>query len=118
MNLKTIILAVCSLLFLMIGLDKFISFLDPPCSLEGQINPIIWKIIGVLQLTTAVLVWTKYQKYVVGFFAVFMLVFTVIHLTQNTSDVGGAAFMAVLLGILIWNPPLIQKNFKHIFSSR
>jgi len=103
-----IITGLCSVLFFMIGADKFLSFLDPPCSLQSSISPIIWKTLGVLQLLAGMLIWIpKYRKYVAGFFSVFMLVFTVVHLTQGTKDVGGALFMAILLGLLLWNPSFL-----------
>jgi len=109
MILTKIITAICSLLFVMIGLDKFFSFLDPPCSLMGNMPPIMWKSLGVLQLIAAILIWfPKFRRYVAGFFVVFMLVFTVIHLVNNTYDIGGAVFMAVLLALLAWNPGFLR----------
>lgn len=113
MNINIIITGICSLLFLSVGADKFLNFLEPPCSMMEYISPLVWKGIGVLQVLAGLLIWSpKFKKYVVGFFAVFMVVFTVIHLTQNTTDVGGAAFMAVLLGILVWNPSFIHGKAK------
>lgn len=103
MNVTTIITVICSLLFFMIGADKFFPFLEPPCTLANSISPIIWKILGVLQLAGGILIWIpKFQKYVAGFFIVFMLFFTIVHLTRNTYDVGGSIFIAFLLGLLIW----------------
>jgi uncharacterized membrane protein YccC len=93
----------------MVGADKFFLFLDPPCSLMGNISPIIWKVFGVLQLAAGVLIWLpKYRKYVAGFFFVFMIVFSSIHLSQGTYDIGGAVTMAVLLGLLVWNPRFLR----------
>lgn len=113
MNLTTIITAICSLMFLMIGADKFLSFLEPPCSLEANISPIIWQVLGVLQLAAGILIWQpKFRKHIAGFFAVFMLVFSSIHLSQQTYDIGGAAFMAVLLGLLAWNPSFLRGKTK------
>jgi len=95
----------------MVGADKFFSFLEPPCSLMGSIPTVIWNVLGVLQIAAGILIWLpKYRKYVAGFFMVFMLVFTVVHLMQNTFDFGGAAFMAVLLGLLVWNPSFLRGN--------
>ena len=109
MNLSNIIAGICSLMFFMIGADKFFAFLEPPCSLMNEISPIIWKGLGALQLIAGVLIMIpKYRKPVVGFFFIFMLVFSVIHLTQGTKDVGGALFMATLLGLLIWNPSFLD----------
>lgn len=109
MNATNIIVAICSLLFFMIGADKFLSFLDPPCSLDSSISPVIWKIFGVLQLAAGILIWLpKYRKHVAGFFFVFMVVFTVIHLMTGTYDIGGSTFMAVLLGLLIWDPEFLR----------
>ncbi len=108
MNIKNIIVAICSLMFFMIGADKFLNFLEPPCSLMTSISPIIWKVLGVLQLLAGVLIWLpSTRKYVVGFFTVFMIVFSIVHLVQGTTDVGGAAFMACLLGLLVWDPPFL-----------
>lgn len=111
MNLNKIIIAICSVLFITIGIDKFVGYLDPPCSLQSDIPVIIWKILGVLQIGAGFLIWLpKYRKHVVGFFLVFMLVFMTIHLVVNTSDVGGAMFMIVLLGLLTWNPPFMGEK--------
>lgn len=109
MNISNIVAGICSLLFFMVGADKFLMFLEPPCSLMGSISPMIWKGLGVLQIAAGVLIWLpRYRKYVAGFFFVFMLAFTLVHLSQGTSDVGGAAFMAALLGLLVWNPSFIR----------
>ncbi len=109
MNIANVITAICSLLFIMIGADKFLFFMDPPCSLTNSIPTIVWKILGVMQLAGGVLIWLpSYRKYVSGFFVVFMLFFTAVHLINNTYDVGGALSMAVLLGLLTWNPIFIR----------
>lgn len=109
MNVGNIITFVCSILFLSIGADKFFNFLEPPCSMMEFINPMIWKSLGVLQIVSGILIWfPKFKKYIVGFFAIFMFVFTAVHLIQGTSDIGGAAFMGVLLALLAWNPKFIQ----------
>lgn len=111
LNLTTILTAICSQMFLMIGADKFLAFLEPPCSMTNHISPTVWQVLGVLQLASGILIWfPKFRKHVAGFFAVFMLVFTIVHLTQNTYDVGGAAFMGVLLGLLTWNPSFLSKS--------
>ena len=109
MNLTTLLVAVCSIFFFMIGADKFSPFLEPACSLAGAIPDTIWTILGIIQLIAGVLIWLpNFRKYIVGFFFVFMIVFIIVHLTQGTYDVGGAAFMAVLLGLLTWNPRFIR----------
>ena len=105
MKIGNVITAVCSLLFLMIGADKFLAFMEPPCSLMDSIPPALWKLLGVLEFAAGVLIWLpKFRRYVAGLFLVLMLVFIVVHLMAGTSDIGGAAFMAILLGILVWNP--------------
>lgn len=109
MIFKNIIIGICSLLFITIGADKFLNFLEPPCSMMDKISPIIWNMLGAIQILAGILIWSsKFRKYIVGFFAVFMIVFVVVHLSQGTSDVGGAIFMAVLLGLLSWNPSFLQ----------
>ncbi len=111
MTIQNILVAICSILFLSIGADKYLSFLEPPCSMESSISPMIWRGLGVLQMVSGLLIWLpKYRKYVAGFFTVFMLVFTVVHLVNNTYDIGGSVFMAVLLGILAWNPSFIRSK--------
>jgi len=111
MNLTTIITAICSLSFFMIGADKFLSFLEPPCSLETSISPTLWSILGVLQLAAGLLIWLPaFRKHVAGFFTVFMTIFSIVHLTQNTYDIGGSAFMAILLGLLTWNPSFLGEK--------
>ena len=109
MNLMKVITAICSILFLMIGADKFFSFMDPPCSLMSYVPLTLWKILGVIQLAAGLLIWLpKFRKYIAGFFFVFMLVFTIIHLIEKTYDIGGAVFMAILLGLLVWNPRFLK----------
>jgi len=108
-----IIVAICSLLFFMIGADKFLLFLEPPCSLMSTIPPTLWKFFGVLQLAAGILIWfPKFRRYVAGFFMVFMLVFTIYHLVENTYDIGGSTFMAVMLGLLVWNPSFLRNKNK------
>jgi len=109
MNATNIIVAICSLLFLMVGADKFFMFLEPPCSLMDSISPFVWKSLGVLQLAAGILIWMpKFRKCVAIFFFGFMLFFTIVHLIYNTYDIGGSAFMAVLLGLLVWNPNFLR----------
>ena len=111
MNIKNVIIAICSILFIMIGLDKFINFMKPPCSLMNEISPIVWKLLGVLQLASGIIIWLpKFRKYVAGFFFIFMIIFILVHLVESTYDIGGAAFMAVLLGLLVWNPGFINRK--------
>ena len=98
-------------MFFMIGADKFLNFLEPPCSLMGKIPSTVWMLLGVMQLVAGVLIWMpKFRRPVSGFFFVFMIVFSIVHLTSNTSDIGGAAFMVILLGLLVWNPKFIQRK--------
>jgi len=53
----------------MIGADKFLSFLEPPCSLESSIPTIVYSILGVMQIVAGNLIWLpKYRKSVAGFF--------------------------------------------------
>ena len=113
MNAINIITAICSLLFLMIGVDKFFPFMEPSCSLMDYIPEIIWKVLGIIDLVAAVLIWhPTYRKYIAGFFFVFMLIFTGIHIAMGTYDIGGSIFMAILLGLLVWNPQFIQEKDK------
>lgn len=109
MNLGNLITAICSFLFFTVGADKFLSFIEPPCSLETSIAPIIWKMFGVLQITGSILIWhPKLRKFVAGFFFIFMSVFTIYHLVKDTYDIGGSASMAFMLGLLIWNPSFFR----------
>jgi len=97
----------------MIGSDKFLSFLEPPCSMMTNVTTSTWKLFGVLQLAAGILIWfPKFRNYVAGFFAVFMLVFTIYHLIENTYDIGGSALMAVMLGLLAWNPSFLRGESK------
>lgn len=89
----------------MIGADKFLSFLEPPCSMEDRIPVLIWKALGALQIISGVLIWLpKFKKSIALFWAIFMLSFSIVHLSQQTTDIGGSVFLAVLLGILVWKP--------------
>ena len=110
MNLFAKILTViASIMFFMIGTDKFFKFLEPPCSLEDSIPSVVWMIFGVLQLAAGILIWLpKYRKPVLVFFCVFMLCFTLIHIINGQSDIGGAAFMGVLLGLLALDPKFLR----------
>lgn len=113
MNLGNILTAIVSIMFFMIGADKFLGFLDPPCSIETLINPTVWKGLGVLQILGGILIWLpKFRRPVAVFFIGFMTFFTGFHLINNTYDVGGAAFMAVLLGLLLINPGFLRGRTK------
>ena len=113
MNLASVIAAICSLLFFMVGLDKFYAFLEPPCSLMDSIPTNVWYLFGVLQFSAGILIWfPMFRKPVAGFFTIFMLTFSVIHLLNGTNDIGGSSFMAVMLGLLFWNPKFIRGKKK------
>lgn len=95
-------------MLLIIGIDKFFPFMDPPCSLENTISPIIWKTLGALQILGAFLICLpKWRKPVAGFFIIFMLIFTTYHISQSTYDIGGSIFMAIQFGIIYWNPSFL-----------
>jgi len=109
MNEIKVLTALCSLMFFMIGLDKFFYFLEPACSLMESIPSGVWYALGVMQLAAGILIWVpRFKKHVAGFFMVFMFFFIIVHLIQGTYDVGGAIFMAVLLGLLVWNPSFLR----------
>lgn len=83
--------------------------MEPPCTMMNSISPILWKLFGLLQLFASILIWIpKFRRYVAGFFLIFMLAFTIYHLSHNTYDIGGAIFMSVILGFLVWSPKFIQ----------
>lgn len=108
MNFSVILTAVASIMFLMVGVDKFLGFLEPPCSLQEAIPVMIWQGLGVLQILAGLLIWLPgMRRPVAGFFFLFMITFSIVHLTQQTYDIGGSMFMAVLLGLLLWNPSFI-----------
>lgn len=105
MNLSNIIAVVCCILLIPIGLDKFLNFLEPPCSIMGSIPTTIWKGLGVIQIAGGILILIpKLRRPVASFFFCFMLFFTVFHIINSTYDIGGSAFMAGLLAVLVWNP--------------
>ena len=109
MYLRNIILTYLSFTFVMVGADKFLDFLEPPCSLMESVPTTIWYILGVLQIISGILLWMpKYRKYLAGFWMVFMFIFTGVHLSQNTTDYRGALIMGVILGVLVWNPSFIR----------
>ena len=113
MNILKIITAICSLLFFMVGFDKFVPFMEPPCSLMDKISPLLWKGLGALQIAGGILIWfSKIRRYVAGFFVILLVFFTLYHLKENTYDIGGSVSMAVLLGILVWNPAFLQGKKK------
>jgi len=37
-----------------------------------------------------------------------MIGFTLYHLVNNTFDIGGSVFMAVILAVIVWNPRFIR----------
>ncbi|MCD2259144.1 hypothetical protein [Psychroserpens luteolus] len=85
--------------------------MEPPCSLIDNISTTLWKVLGGLQIAAGVLIWfSKLRRYVAGFFVIVLLFFTIYHLKERTYDIGGSTFMAVLLGLLAWNPKFIQKK--------
>ena len=111
MKISNLLIATCSILFLMIGVDKFLPFMEPSCSLMNDIPVGIWKGLGVVEIIAGILIWLpKYRKFISGFFLAFMLFFIIYHLVENTYDIGGAVFMAVLLGFLVWDPKFLKSN--------
>ncbi len=111
MIFRYILIGISSLMFLPVGFDKFLNFIEPPCTLMTEIPVVVWKFIGVLQIAAAVLLWfPTLSKYVAGFFLVFMLVITAVHLSQGTTDIAGSVFMAFLMALLVWNPSFLRRT--------
>ncbi len=111
MNLRNIIIGTCSLLLIIVGIDKFLFFLEPPCSLQESIPTMLWRGLGVLQILGGIFIWFKnYRKYIIGFFLGFMIFFTFYHIINDTYDVGGAVFLAILFGVLILNPNFLKRK--------
>jgi len=109
MKISTILVALASLMFFMIGADKFLNFLEPPCSMMDRIPSAIWMLLGAMQIAAGILIWfPKIRRPLCIFFALFMLTFTIVHLVNGQSDIGGSAFMAVHLGLIAWNPRFIR----------
>lgn len=111
MNIPNILAGLFSAMLLMVGADKFLNFLQPPCSLMDTLNPTIWKVLGVIQIIGAILTWLpKYRKTVAFFFLGFMTFFTVYHLINETYDIGGSVFMMVLSGLIAFNPGFLRSK--------
>lgn len=115
MNLSNILAVLCSLLFFMVGADKFLAFLEPPCSIMNKITPMAWKALGVVQILGGIaILLPNFRRTVALFFFLLMIFFTGFHLTQGTYDIGGSVFMAALLGLLVWNPSFIRSKQKSV----
>lgn len=109
MNLSNILAGIFSAMLLLVGVDKFLNFMEPPCSLMDTINPTMWKVLGVIQIAGAILTWLpKYRKTVATFFLGFMSFFTVYHLINGTYDIGGSVFMMVLSGLIAYDPEFLR----------
>jgi len=103
MKLNLIVLAGFSLIMFMIGLDKFFNFLEP-CSLLEEVPDTLWKVIGALQLVSAVLILSpKFRKTIAGLFFGLMIYFIYKHLSIGTFDIGGAIFMAIICLIIFFD---------------
>jgi len=114
MTISDFIAVICSMMFFMIGFDKFYAFVEPPCTLMDRISPTIWQAFGFMQVSAGILIWfPQLRRYVAGFFTLFMAFFTVYHLSVGTTDVAGSIFMGVLLGLLAWNPQFINGRKKN-----
>ena len=111
MIIQKILIAICSLLFLMIGFDKFFPFMEPSCSMMESIPTSMWMFLGVIDIAAGILIWfDKFRKPIAGIFLVLMLAFTVMHLVNNTYDIGGSLFMAALLGLILWDPGFLRSK--------
>lgn len=112
MNLNLILTAILSILLIMIGVDKFMSFLTP-CTLLAEIQPTILKALGVIQILAGILVWSKgFKSSIAWLMAGLMIYFIIRHLVGGTSDIGGAVFLLVLCLLLIWNPAFLGDKSK------
>ena len=104
-SLSKLITAICSVLLLLIGIDKLYKFMEPECSMMENIDPTLWKTLGLIQILGGILICLpKWRRPVATLFIVLMLFFTFYHLSNQTYDVGGSIFMIFMLGYLIWKP--------------
>lgn len=111
MLFSKILTAICSFFFFMLAADKFLNFLDPPCSLMNQVPAALWTTLGILYPIAGVLIWfPKFRRPVAGIFMVLMIGFSLYHLSQSTYDIGGSSFFAILLALLVWNPSFLRSK--------
>lgn len=104
-----IVTGILSVLLIMVGADKFLAFLTPPCSLMTDVPPLLWKFIGVVQILSAILVWNpKFRKNIAWLLLGLMVYFSVRHLAEGTSDIGGAVFLGVICILMIWSPGFLR----------
>jgi len=107
----TILKVITSLMFFVLAADKFLHFLKPPCSLEETFSQNVWMMIGYVYIAAASLLWhKKIGKRVAIIFAVVMIAFSIWHLVNDTYDIGGALFMALLLGLIAWKPEFLTRQ--------
>ena len=79
----------------------------------SKVSPILWKTIGGIQIVAGILIWSaKIRKYIAGFMLAILIYFTLYHIIEKTSDIGGSIFMALLLAIIVWNPSALRKKIQ------
>lgn len=104
MYINQIITGLFSIMLLMIGLDKFLVFLEQ-CSLFSSINPTTLKVIGITQILMGISVWNvKWRSSVAWLILGLMVYFIIRHIVEGTYDIGGAVFMALISILIIWDP--------------
>jgi len=58
----------------------------------------------------------KVRKYIVGFFMVFMISFSIVNVNQNTTDIEVAVFMAILFTVFISLEYESYKSYEQVIT--
>jgi len=105
-NLKRYIIYFIALNLIILGLDKFLKLMPVACTLMTDASDTILYIIGGLEIVLGILLFLgKFTKGILIAVVLLMLWAIGMHLINETYDIGGAVFLAVVAFI-----PLLLKN--------
>jgi len=94
---------------IIIGLDKFFTFIPEACSLMIDASKGFLYIIGVFEILLGVLLFFKKSTRIILTLIVLLMIWGILlHLYTSTDDYGGAAFLCILALL----PLILSKYFK------
>jgi len=106
--LKKYLIYFIALNLIVLGFDKFFTFIPETCSLMTDLSKPFSYTIGIIEIMLGVLLFLgRFTKAILIFVILLMVWAIAMHLKAQTYDIGGAIFIAVLALI-----PLIIKDSK------
>ena len=96
-KIKKYVIYFIALNLIILGIDKFFTFIPAACSLLTEATTSMSYSLGVIEILLGILLFAgKFTKTILIFVVLLMISAIIMHLMNDTYDIGAAIFMAII----------------------